>query len=320
MSDLPAPLTPPECDLRGMEWMPLHGHKLYGSDFDAIATDAEYRAANRLWWAAWQQQVPAASLPDDDRVLAHIAGYSRDPKGWAKIKEVSMHAFVKCSDGRLYHRFLAPEAIVAWDRRVKERDRKAAYRAKRDGNKGGKDMGVPDPVPRDKPRDGGGKSAFSPDDVPMPSHVDRTTQDRTGQFKKEITPLPPKPVWDGAAEFALDPEDEPPPKPPGRRGVCSTPPGSDADFERFWSAYPRKVGKGQARKAWISAIRTAEPEQIIEAVRLQQFDPRERFQPHPATWLNGERWLDQQQSGDPVLRAAGLLDDPDPDLQWGRLQ
>jgi uncharacterized protein YdaU (DUF1376 family) len=117
MSDLPEPLTPADCDLRGMEWMPLHGHKLYGSDFDAIASDAEYRAAQRLWWAAWQQQVPAASLPDDDRVLAHAAGYGRDPKGWAKIKSVALHAFIKCSDGRLYHRFLSPEAVVAWEMR-----------------------------------------------------------------------------------------------------------------------------------------------------------------------------------------------------------
>lgn len=114
---LPDPLTPPDCDLRGMEWMPLHGHKLYGSDFDAIASDAEYRAAQRLWWAAWQQQVPAASLPDDDRVLAHVAGYQRDPKGWAKVRDVALHAFVKCSDGRLYHRFLAPEAVTAWEMR-----------------------------------------------------------------------------------------------------------------------------------------------------------------------------------------------------------
>lgn len=303
MSDLPEPLTPPECDLRGMEWMPMHGHKLYGSDFDAIASDAEYRAANRLWWAAWQQQVPAASLPDDDRVLAHIAGYSRDPKGWAKIKDVATHAFVKCSDGRLYHRFLAPEAIIAWERRIKERDRKAVYRAKRDGNNGGQDETVLNPVPRDNPRDGTGTACSGPEDVPILSHVDNTTQDRTGQLRKKEEPPYPK-----TNPVAV--------RPSGRRGVCD-----DEDFERFWSSYPRKVGKGQAKKAWISAIRKAEPKFIIRAMERQRFDPRERFQPHPATWLNGERWLDQGQIGDPVLRAAGLSDaDINPDPRWSLLQ
>lgn len=173
MTESPEPLTPPDCDLRGMEWMPLHGHKLYGSDFDAIANDAEYRAAQRLWWAAWQQQVPAASLPDDDRVLAHVAGYSRDPKGWAKIKAVALHAFVKCSDGRLYHRFLAPEAIVAWEKRMKERQRKADYRAKKDGTGTSQDKLVP--------RDTTGTEQSDDADVPILSHVDNTTQDKTGQ-------------------------------------------------------------------------------------------------------------------------------------------
>jgi hypothetical protein len=181
MSELSEPLTPPECDLRGMEWMPLHGHKLYGSDFDAIANDAEYRAAQRLWWAAWQQQVPAASLPDDDRVLAHAAGYGRDHKGWMRIKDAALHAFVKCSDGRLYHRFLAPEAIVAWERRVKERDRKATYRAKRDGTDGGGNKVVPSHVPRDNQGTGCAPDA----EVRVPSHVDNTTQDRTGQLRKK---------------------------------------------------------------------------------------------------------------------------------------
>ncbi len=177
MDNRPAPLTPTDCDLRGMEWMPLHGHKLYGSDFDAIASDAEYRAAQRLWWAAWQQQVPAASLPNDERVLAHIAGYGRDPKGWTKIKAVALHAFVECSDGRLYHRFLAPEAIIAWEKRVKERARKADYRAK----KAGQDTAGTPPVPRDNHGTDAGHDADGDGDF----RADNTTQDRTGQFKKE---------------------------------------------------------------------------------------------------------------------------------------
>lgn len=27
------------------------------------------------------------------------------------------------------------------------------------------------------------------------------------------------------------------------------------EFDQFWALYPRKVGKGAARKAWVSALR-----------------------------------------------------------------
>lgn len=75
---------------------------------------------------------------------------------------------------------------------------------------------------------------------------------------------------------------------------------SDPDFDRFWSLYPRKVGKGAARRAWASALRRAEEgsASILAGITVQtsldRFDMREdgRFVPHPATWLNGDRWLD----------------------------
>lgn len=66
-------------------------------------------------------------------------------------------------------------------------------------------------------------------------------------------------------------------------------------FDEFWKHYPRKVGKGQARKAWPRAVKAAgSVEEIIAAVSMSEWDMREdgRFVPHPATWLNGERWLD----------------------------
>ena len=88
--------------------------------------------------------------------------------------------------------------------------------------------------------------------------------------------------------------------------------GSDDDrqFVRFWAAYPRRTGKGQARKAWAKAVRAgADPEQIIEAAgRFTALRGNEdpQFTPHPATWLNGERWDDApdpepQQNTGPVM-------------------
>ena len=123
----PPPMTEVDCDLAGLPWMPLHGPKLLSSDFNATASDAEFRAAINLWLAAYLQK-PAASLPNNDRVLANLAGFGRDLKGWAKVRDMALYGFVKCSDGRLYHPFLAAEAKKAWTHRLRERDRKADYR------------------------------------------------------------------------------------------------------------------------------------------------------------------------------------------------
>ena len=87
--------------------------------------------------------------------------------------------------------------------------------------------------------------------------------------------------------------------------------GSDDDpgFAAFWDAYPRKVGKGQARKAWRTAVRTrkADPKVLVTAAERYRDDPHRRasaaeFTAHPATWLNGERWSDHPE---PPARAAG---------------
>ena len=70
-------------------------------------------------------------------------------------------------------------------------------------------------------------------------------------------------------------------------------------FERFWAAYPRRVAKGEARKAWRQlAPDDALTERIcraLETARGTEQWRREagRFIPHPATWLRREGWEDQ---------------------------
>lgn len=65
-------------------------------------------------------------------------------------------------------------------------------------------------------------------------------------------------------------------------------------FDTFWDTYPRKAGKGQARKAWTTAITKTDPQSIVDAALVFRNDPNrtDQFTPHPATWLNGERWDD----------------------------
>lgn len=65
-------------------------------------------------------------------------------------------------------------------------------------------------------------------------------------------------------------------------------------FEKFWNTYPIKVGKGSAMKAWVKAIKKTTPEIITEGAERYAKDPNRdpAFTAHPATWLNGDRWLD----------------------------
>ena len=120
------PLTLPDVDLRGLPFMPLHGEKLMDSDLFMISTGDEFKAALTLWWASWKQ-IPAASLPTDDRLLAGLARVDR--KAWTKLKEVALRGWVLCSDGRLYHPTVAQLANEAWAGRQSQRSRTAAARA-----------------------------------------------------------------------------------------------------------------------------------------------------------------------------------------------
>ena len=71
------------------------------------------------------------------------------------------------------------------------------------------------------------------------------------------------------------------------------------EFDAFWSAYPRKVAKAEAEKAWLKV----NPDQplvteimagLSVACRSTSWNKDGgQFIPHPATWLNAGRWEDQ---------------------------
>lgn len=73
-------------------------------------------------------------------------------------------------------------------------------------------------------------------------------------------------------------------------------------FDRFWGAYPRKVSKADARKAFAKLNPDAAlVEDMLRALDWQKHLPEwtkdgGRFVPYPATWLNARRWEDEQGS------------------------
>ena len=70
-------------------------------------------------------------------------------------------------------------------------------------------------------------------------------------------------------------------------------------FEEVWAAYPRKVGKGDAKRAWKkigpdSELRKRMIETLKKMARCEQWTrDGGQFIPHPATWLNREGWEDE---------------------------
>jgi len=70
---------------------------------------------------------------------------------------------------------------------------------------------------------------------------------------------------------------------------------SEQDFERFWSAYPKKKNKGQARSSFSRALKKTSVETMISAVEKQKQSKdwkkdNGQFIPYPSTWLNAEAW------------------------------
>lgn len=104
-----APLVPPDTDVRGYQALPLDVTRLLTSETWIMATLAERGAMASLWAAAWQQ-VPAGSLPDNDRVLAHLSMAGAE---WPAVKDMALRGWVKCSDGRLYHPVVCEKAMEA---------------------------------------------------------------------------------------------------------------------------------------------------------------------------------------------------------------
>lgn len=134
LTSLPDPLTPPDCDLRGLPYMPLDVIRLIDSDMFAETTGDEFKAAVALWCKSWTQ-VPAASLPNKDMVLAHLSGNAAK---WKRIKEGAMRGWILCSDDRWYHPVVAEKALAALPgreefnhKRSAEAERKAREREDR---------------------------------------------------------------------------------------------------------------------------------------------------------------------------------------------
>ena len=71
-------------------------------------------------------------------------------------------------------------------------------------------------------------------------------------------------------------------------------PFNQEEFDTFWSAYPRKVGKPSSMKAW-KKLSPPLDEVLIsigENIKSEQWQTKTLI-PHPTTWLNRMGWNDE---------------------------
>tara|TARA_R100000458_G_C8130704_1_gene145865 strand:- start:74 stop:589 length:516 start_codon:yes stop_codon:yes gene_type:complete len=98
-----------------------------------------------------------------------------------------------------------------------------------------------------------------------------------------------KKLLEDRTEFFIEPEDTNP---------------DDCDFTKqfndFYEQYPRKQARRAAERSFTNAIkRGTHPYVIINAVKkyselVQEKNTEKQYIPHPATWLNQERWKDEE--------------------------
>lgn len=87
--------------LSSADWHRVYHHQLLASDFvgracaDGMAGRAALGTAAILWAESYRQD-PAGTLPDNDVLLARLAGFGPDVDGWRALREMALHGWTVC--------------------------------------------------------------------------------------------------------------------------------------------------------------------------------------------------------------------------------
>ena len=220
-------------------------------------------AYSTLLFALWDQREPGIA-PPGDAALAALARAT--PEEWAEVRGQVGSAFTRNSHG-------------AWvqKRMVAEHRRQQSYYALRSRlGKAGRDKQL------------SGRARAKPGPAPGASQATQATQAEEEDSKD--TPLP---IADGRSLA------------PSGNGQDKTDPRAEWDeafHESFWPAYPRKVKKPPALRAW-RALRPWSQEHLDSIYdglgRWNDYwrdrgTPKDKI-PYPATFLNGHQHEDEPQ-------------------------
>lgn len=219
------PLTPYDCDLRGYPWMPVDCTRLLTSETWMLGTSDEKVAAFTLWAKSWHQ-VPAGSLPDNDRMLA---AFSEASTKWPKVREHALRGWIKCNDGRLYHPVVCEKANESWQSKMAQKARTEAARlAKQQKRQEAQTQPVTTSVTETV-------ATSVTENVTGSTREDKTVQDR---IKKERT-LPSVGTRAEGATGSRLPDDWQ----PEESAFAGASPVTLAKFRDYWRAQPGAKGR-----------------------------------------------------------------------------
>lgn len=272
------PLTPPECDLTDFAFMPLDVARLRDSELASNETPEACWAAVLLWAASWHQ-VPAASIPNDEKWIAKAAGYAQRGKvarEWVAVREGALRGWVECTDGRLYHSVVAEKAREAWQAKLEQRHRTECARIKKHNDRH-EGADVPKPTFEEW------MSAGCPVGQLLPVPGDKT---------KRPSKVPRETTSKGQGEGQRQGQGQQKKNPPSPRKR-----GSGERFADFWLAWPkndRKQDKAKCGDHWCLHELDAVADAIVADVRKKRGTPKwaEGFIEAPLTYLRGKRWED----------------------------
>jgi uncharacterized protein YdaU (DUF1376 family) len=260
----------------------------YVNDFAAdgvveCMTTEQVGAYALLLCKAWYQE-PAGTIPDDDATLCRWSRLT--PERWSQVKAGVVAAFKPGEDGRLHQKRMEVE-YAKLTRLLKAKSAGGKKGAK---NRWSEPTQTPNGIPTQKP-------TCRPKRKPDGS-VDGI--ENTRAFDSDSN------------------SDSPPGGVGGAGGRGRRRPGPEGDgFAEFWMAYPRKTAKADARRAWAKIGPTPELRAVMLAALERQKHSADwrkeggKYVPHPATWLNGERWEDEAPAGP---NAPGPGSPPDDDF------
>lgn len=318
----PAPPVPDYADLSHFKDFPLDLVRFKGSAFVSKATPEGLLAAMRTWTTSWHQR-PAGSLPKDEDFIMKACGYNRNPRGWARVREAALNGWFECQDGRLYHPVVAEKVNEALGRSKKAK-KAAKARWDEDTEEGQKEgqNGVDRPnigqsSPDHRANIGQSSGDHQPNvEGPSRTHIyisDGNSSKPENPSNPPVSAIDGKEGKDGRKNTSSN-------RPTLFDAQPSAPPPEGDRFVRWYRAYPRHVAKSDANRAFDKLMKAGKApfESLMaatEAFAAAMVGKDPQYIPHPATWLNKERFLEfvpNAEGGD----AGGQADeDPNQDAR-----
>lgn len=256
------------------------------------------------WVLSWAQH-PCGSLPGDDELIAVRLGCTLD--FFQVHRRHILRGWVLHDDGRFYHPVVTERVIKMLEKREGWKVRQGRRRSHDDAGKAPKEAKqapqstLDEPVTRESRVSHAGVTGESRSG--SSSSSSSSTYEQAKACSSSLSPSSPSPP--AAADAAgVSERSDPAPTPTAQAATDAPPPRSAPKpkvtpwprFDDFWSAYPNKKAKEDARRAW---NRMRPPPDVIDTI-LADLPHRatsdriwlDGYIPNPATYLNGRRWED----------------------------